>query len=134
MSSPIILDSYALLALFHKEAGWNKVRDLLRQLSSARGKAYLSRINWGEFYYITKRRVGQTKAEEALGLIEQLPIDILSVDDDLIKEAAELKSDYPIAYADAFCAATAIRIGGSVVTGDPEFRSLEKVVDVIWLV
>jgi hypothetical protein len=50
--------------------------------------------------------VGREKTLEALALIEQLPIDILLVDEQLIVEAAEIKSEFPIAYADPFCAAT----------------------------
>jgi hypothetical protein len=45
--------------------------------------------------------------EEALALLEQLPIKILPVDKDLVKEAAEIKSDYAVSYADAFCIALA---------------------------
>ena len=133
MKEPIVLDSYAILALFHKERGWARVQSVLRQLSNEGKQALLSRINWGEFYYIVKRRVGKDKAEEALGLLEQLPIKVVSVDDQLIKEAAEIKSEYPIAYADAFCIATAVRAKGSVLTGDPEFNTVGGLVRVIWL-
>ena len=63
----------------------------------------LSIINWGEFYYIVRKRVGERKAEETLTLLEQLPVAIISVDDQLVKEAAEIKADYPVSYADAFC-------------------------------
>ena len=133
MKQPIVLDSYAVLALFHKERGWARVQSVLKQLANEGEQAILSRINWGEFYYIVKRRVGKDKAEEALELVEQLPIKVVSVDDRLIKEAAEIKSEYPVAYADAFCIATAIRTEGSVLTGDPEFRAVERLVRVIWL-
>ena len=49
------------------------------------------------------------------------------------KEAAEIKSEYPVAYADAFCIATAVRAKGSVLTGDPEFNTVGGLVRVIWL-
>jgi uncharacterized protein len=84
----------------------------------------------GEFYYIVKRRVGREKTLEALALIDQLPINILSVDDLLISEAAEIKSDYPIAYADAFCMATAKRLNGRNLTSNPEFKTVEKLVPI----
>ena len=38
----------------------------------------------------------------------------------LIIDAARLKSDHPMAYADAFAAATAIARGATLWTGDPE--------------
>ena len=103
------------------------------ELSSSGHTALLSLINWGEFYYIIKRKVGKRKAEEALVLLEQLPVTILSVDENLVKEAAELKSDYAISYADAFCIATAQRSNGKILTNDPEFKLVKHLVDVIWL-
>ena len=129
----IVLDSFALVGFFHKEPGWEKVRQILQELSSRGENALLSRINWGEFYYIIKRRVGKHKTDEAMTLLDQLPVEILPVDDLLVKEAAEIKADYPVAYADAFCIATAIRLNGHVLTSDPEFRSVETLVPVIWL-
>lgn len=133
MNPPIILDSFALLCFFHKEPGWEKVKSLLGDLSRIGEKALLSRINWGEFYYILHRRVGRDKTEEALSLLDQLPIDILPVDDLLVREAAEIKARHPIAYADAFCAALAQRHRGRILTGDPEFKVVEKLIDVHWL-
>ena len=133
MSPPIILDSFALLCFFHKEPGWEKVKTLLSHLSRTGEKALLSRIKWGEFYYILQRRVGRDKTEEALSLLDQLPIDIISVDDPLVREAAEIKAEHSIAYADAFCAALAQRHKGRILTGDPEFKAVEKLVAVQWL-
>src|SRR5438067_2295242 len=57
----------------------------------------------------------------------------LEADWDLTKEAARLKSKYPVAYADCFAAALAKREGGRLVTGDPEFRRLDKEISVIWI-
>jgi predicted nucleic acid-binding protein len=35
-------------------------------------------------------------------------------------EAAEIKAQYPIAYADAFIVATALREEARIITGDPD--------------
>lgn len=133
MNPPLILDSFALLNFFHKEAGWEKVKALLSDHSQNGEKAFLSRINWGEFYYILHRRVGRGKTLEALALLDQLPITVLAVDDSLVREAAEIKAEYPIAYADAFCTALAQRMNGRILTGDPEFKAVEHLVAVEWL-
>lgn len=133
MNETIVLDSFALVSFFHKEPGWKKIQQIFYELASSGQKALLSIINWGEFYYIIKRRVGKDKAEEALILLEQLPVKILSVDDKLVKEAAEIKSDYPVSYADAFCIATTQRSNGKMFTNDPEFKSVQHLVSVVWL-
>jgi predicted nucleic acid-binding protein len=133
MKNPVVLDSFALVSFFHQEPGWEAVRSVFKELTATGGKASLSRINWGEFYYIVQRRVGRTKTLEALSLVDQLPIKILPVDDLLVSEAAEIKSEYPIAYADAFCVATAKRLNGRILTSDPEFKAVEKLVPVQWI-
>ena len=134
MNANIVLYSFALVSFFHKEPGWEKVKEVFYGLSSAKQKALLSIINWGEFYYIVKRRVGKRKAEESIALLEQLPVTITPVDDALVKEAAEIKADYPVSYADAFCIATARRSKSEILTNDPEFKTVEHLVNVIWLV
>jgi uncharacterized protein len=129
-----IFDTFALLCLFHKEPGWDQVRDVLRHLAASGEAGLMSLMNWGEFYYIVKRRVGKEKTEDAMAVLEQLPIEVLPVDDLLVREAAEIKADHPISYADAFCVALALRHRGRILTGDPEFRSIERLVPVQWLV
>ena len=134
MSAKIVLDSFALVSFFHKEPGWKMVKEIFYSLSSENQQAILSIINWGEFYYIVKRRVGQKNADETLALLEQLPVTILSVDDDLVKEAADIKADFAVSYADAFCIATAQRSEAEILTNDPEFKLVEHLVKVKWIV
>jgi hypothetical protein len=49
----------------------------------------------GEAHYIVRRTVGERKAETLI-LLEQLPVAIISADDQLVKEAVTIKSDYPV--------------------------------------
>ena len=130
---PVVLDSFALVSLFHREPGWEKVRDVLRDLDAKGDKVRLCLINWGEFYYVLKRRVGRRKAEEALLLLAQLPVEVEPVDQGLVKEAAEIKADYPVSYADAFCIATALRSDAYVMTSDPEFKAVQHLLTIAWL-
>jgi len=46
-----------------------------------------------------------------------------------------LKARYPISYADSFAAALAMINNCPLLTGDPEFRSLEKqgIISIEWL-
>ncbi len=133
MSKKLVLDSFALVSLFHKESGWERVQSALYEQQRAKAKAFLSWINWGEFYYIVKRKVGAAQAVEALHLLEQLPIELVPVDLPLVREAAEIKSEHALSYADAFCVATARRLSGTVLTSDPEFHTVEHLVTIQWL-
>ena len=133
MSKKLVLDSFALVSLFHKEAGWEKVRAALYEQQRAGRKAFLNSINWGEFFYIVKRRVGAARATETLHLVEQLPIELVPVDQSLVREAAEIKGQYTGSYASAFCIATASRLSAAVLTSNQELRAVEHVITIRWL-
>lgn len=81
MSEPLVLDSFALVALFHEEPGWQRVQAALYEQEKADTRAFLNGINWGGFLpnYIVKRRLGAVKANEALRLLEQLPLELTPV-------------------------------------------------------
>ena len=133
MSEKLVLDSFALVGLFHREPGWKTVQAALYEQEKNNTAAFLSWINWGEFYYIVGRRVGLAKAAETLRLLEQLPIQLYPVDQPLVRAAAEIKGEFPVSYADAFCIATAQKLEATVLTRDPEFRSVKHLIKIRWL-
>lgn len=133
MKKKFVIDSFALLRFFQQEPGWEKVDKILHSHSSENSKVLLCLINWGELFYIVRRRFGKEKAIEALNLIEQLPVEISDIDRELTLHAAEIKSIIPISYADTFCIATALKYGAKILTGDPEFKQIEKMAEVEWL-
>ncbi len=126
-----VLDSHAVLAYFEGESSGAAVRGLIHEAEQRRVKLYLSLINWGEVLYIVRREKGDVAGHEIGARLDALPIALRPVDRTLVQAAAALKAHHPIAYADAFAAATAQLLGVPVVTGDPEFRRLEGVVQIL---
>ncbi len=51
----------------------------------------------------------------------------------LADTAADFKARFRISLADAFAAALAKEKKAELVTGDPEFKALEKEIKIIWL-
>ena len=133
MNAKLAVDSFALLCLFNKEPGWQMVQRELYDQQRLGTRALLCWINWGEFYYVIKRRAGALKAKEAIHLLEQLPIELVEVDSSLVRAAAEVKSNHTVSYADAFCIAMATRHEATVLTSDPEFRAVEELIPIRWL-
>jgi len=86
-----------------------------------------------EVRYIAERRHGELAAKEAITSISTLPIEIVSVDGALALLAGEIKANTSISLGDCFCAATALKLNASVLTGDPEFQQLEDQIKIIWL-
>ena len=128
--SRFVLDSFALLALLQKERGWERVKGLLNDAELGRVELHMSIINLAEVHYLTLRR--GTNVSQTLAAIEALPIKIASADE-YVPGVVELKAQYPIALADCFAAALAIDLDCPLVTSDPEFRKLEKILTVEWL-
>lgn len=128
-----VLDSFALLAFLQGEPGKERVKTLLQAAGREECQVFLSWINLGEILYIVEREKGFEQAQIALGHIQALPIQLLEATPQAVLEAAHLKARYPLAYADAFALAAALEREAILVTGDPEFRSVEVLVRIEWL-
>lgn len=128
-----IFDSHALLKFFQKEKGYEKVVHLLEEINKSGASKYINAINLGEIIYSTKREFGDQKKLEVLANIERLGFNILPIPNNLIFEAAEYKAQYNISYADCFALASAIEHKAALVTGDPEFKKVEHLVEIVWV-
>lgn len=133
ISNTYILDSYALLAYLGNEAGRDRVEELLRQSKDGETSLLLCMMNFGEVLYITERHRGLVTAQKVQALIENMPIQIIDPDRNLILDAAHIKANHPLSYADAFVVAIARQENGIIVSGDPEFKSVEEMVAIEWL-
>ena len=128
-----VLDSFALLAYFQAEIGGPQVRALLEAARDAQAMLQVSLINVGEMYYIMHRGQGRERAEEMLRDLSALPIQLLPVTEERILAAARVKAMHPLSYADAFAVTLAQELGAILVTGDPEFKTVESTVNIMWL-
>ena len=133
MSARKVLDSYALIAFFENQIGADKVSDLIKQARDSQTFLLLSLVNWGEVYYILYRAAGKQQAELALQSIDTLPIEIIPADREMTALAARLKATHKMSYADCFAAALAETKRAELITGDKEFKAVEKHIRIIWL-
>lgn len=130
---PFIFDSHALLKFFQKEKNYEKVVHLLEEIKRSGVTKYINAINLGEIIYATKREFGDQKKLEVLANIERLNFTILPIPNSLIFQAEEHKAQYNISYADCFALASAIEHKAILVTGDPEFKKVEHLVEIVWV-
>jgi len=133
MKKAYLFDSHALLKLFQAETGHERIVGLLEKIQKAGGPKYLNAVNLGEIIYTTKRQFGDQKKIEVLAHIERLQFTILPVPNSLIFQAAEYKAEFSISYADCFALASAVEQKAAIVTGDPEFKKVEHLVEVVWV-
>jgi len=130
---PYVFDSHLLLKFFQKERGYEKVVNLFKEIKKAGSEKFINAINLGEVIYSTKREFGDQKEVEVIANIERLNFTILPVTNDLVFKAAEYKAQYSISYADCFVLASAIENNAVVVTGDPELKKVEHLVEIVWV-
>jgi ribonuclease VapC len=133
VKTPKVLDSFALLAFLNKEAGFDKVRTLLRTAEAAEEPLLMNEINIGEVFYIIAKVRSLEKAEDFLQRLATLPIQPVSNTFSDVLAAARVKAQFPLSYADAFAVSTALRLQAIVITGDPEFHTVAHLVEILWL-
>ncbi|MFC1820008.1 type II toxin-antitoxin system VapC family toxin [Thermodesulfobacteriota bacterium] len=129
----ILFDSYAILKFYQDEDGADKVEKLLISIRQGALKAFISEINLGEVYYMTIRRLGLALAKPYLEQFFELSIKVVPPSSDIILSASEIKAEYAISYADCFAVATALRVEASIITGDPEFKKVDRLVKIDWI-
>ena len=111
----IVLDSWAVLRhLENTEPAATLVADLLDA-----ERPLMSWINLGEVHYVLRRAHGEDDAMETVRDLREV-LDVRLPDERLVLDAARLKADHPMAYADAFGAALAVAEEATLWTGDPE--------------
>jgi len=128
-----VLDSYAMIAYFEDEPGADRVAQVLKQLVRGKAKGFMSVVNWGEVYYNTMREQGVSEAEKVILQLDKFPIQIVDVNKDLAYEAAKLKGEFRIAYADCFAAALSVKLKANLITGDPDFKKLRERIPIQWI-
>ena len=126
-----VLDSFAILAYLAAEEGADVVEDLLNRAESGGVNLYLNYVNLGGVYYITFREKDVNEANETIVLVKRMPIEFVQVDERIALIAGRVKATYSMSYADAFVVATAIVKEAKIVTGDPEFESVD--LQVLWI-
>lgn len=128
-----VLDSWALLAFFKGEAAADDVETLVHKATAEKARLLLCVVNWGEVYYGMWRAGGQAAADDVAADLSRMPIELVEADLHLAKQAATYKATHKMSYADAFAAALAKIKNAELVTGDREFKALEKEIKINWL-
>ena len=86
----------------------------------------MSTIEIYEVYKVIRRDLSEERAVEAVSALRQATI--VTVDEPLALQAADLSLAHGLAMADALVYATAQRFGATLVTGDTDFEGLPDTV------
>ncbi len=125
----VVVDSWPVLAYLQGEAPADATMTrLLKRAATGNLRLLLGWINLGEVYYRMIQLAGRLRADERLAGLRRLPFELVPVREPLVLEAARLKGEHRISYADAFAVATARQARMPLLTGDPEILALPATV------
>lgn len=133
MPATRVLDSWALLAYFEGQKEGARVKGLLQETAEKGNHLLMSVVNWGEVLYIVESRYGKAKAQDVERIMEQTPIEVIDADKGLTRQAAHLKATHKMPYGDCFAAALALERKAPLLTGDKDFKALERSLRIHWL-
>jgi ribonuclease VapC len=122
-----------MLAYFQGEPGQDLVTTLIER-AAVDVNLNFSIINFGELAYITERERGMDESRRVLDDVRRMPIVLCDVTEQRVLAAAHIKAHHALSYADAFAASLAQELGATLVSGDPEFRSVRDLVPILWSV
>lgn len=123
-----VLDANALIGFLEdREGSAAKIEKLLDQALDAGIPLIMSAVNWGEVFYVIWRNEGERRALQVERDVQDLSLVIIGADRDRATRAAALKQKHNLGYADSFAAELAIERGATLVTADPEFSRVGKI-------
>jgi len=128
-----VLDSFALIAYFRDELGAAAMEDMLVTAGKKDNPLLMTDVNYAEVKYSIVKKDGAQAWAEAAKVLQGLPVDFHSTTRALADLAADFKARFKLSLADAFAAALTKEKKAELVTGDPEFKPLEKEVKIHWL-
>jgi ribonuclease VapC len=111
----IVLDSWAVLRFLENA---QPAADLVAALLDEQ-RPLMSWINLGEVHDVVRRAHGEDAAMETVRDLRDV-LDVRLPDERTVLDAARIKADHPMAFADAFGAALASAERATLWTGDPE--------------
>jgi len=115
------------------EPSAEKVADIIADAHEDNVPLLMSVVNAGEVGYIIARRTSEADADRSIRELKQLGIQWIDADWDIAHEAGRFKAKHKMSFADCFAAALAKQRKAHLVTGDQEFKQVEKDVIINWL-
>jgi predicted nucleic acid-binding protein len=122
-----VLDANAVIRYFAvgDGQGGDKVRGLFEQAERNQARLSMSVINMGEVLYILLKHIGEQRARQYVQVLQHA-VTMIDADANRTIDAATLKHQYKLGYADSFAAALALESKSTLVSADPSFEKIGK--------
>jgi uncharacterized protein len=125
----VVLDTSAMFALLRDEAGADLVETTLARGRAGKVTIVASFVSLTEIFYTSIQLGGGRRADELIAAVKSWPLEFIYPDETLCLAAGDIKSAFPVSFADAFVAATARESKAVLIHKDPEFELLENAIE-----
>ena len=128
-----ILDAGSMLAYLNNENGAETIGKILERGGRKEAKVFITAMDLAEIFHIVLKKEGRDKALKTILLIKNLPVECIGLDESLLMLAGEIRVQFPLSLGDALVAAVAKTRKAKVITGDRDFRGMEKEIECVWI-
>lgn len=129
-----VLDSSALIRFLDKEAGYHRVKSVLKDCVGGRVQVSISAVQWGEVAGNLRKRFGASGEVRIMNSLLPSEAKVIPASAERALHAAEIKVDRKIAYADAFALDLAMDSPGHVLmTADFGFKTVDELARIEFL-
>jgi predicted nucleic acid-binding protein len=128
-----VLDSWAILSYFHDEPAAERLEAVFAEAHEHAIPIFMSVVNVAEIWYIIARRRSHSDADAGIHSLRQLGIHFVEAQWELALEAGGFKVKNRMSLADCFAAALAKQKTATLLTGDREFKQIERQITIEWL-
>ncbi len=129
-----VLDASALIRFLDEEAGWERVKSVLRECAEGRAQACISAVQWGEVAGNLRKRFGASAEARIMSSLLPSEAEIVPATADRAVHAAQLKVDRNLAYADGFALDLAMESPDHLLlTADYGFKSVDDMARIEFL-
>jgi len=128
-----VLDACAMLAYLNNEEGSALIEAILKKAEKNEASVFITAMDLAEIYHIVLKEEGREKALKTMVLIKNLPVKSIGLDEPLLMSAGEIRVQFPLTLGDALVVAVAKSREAKVITGDRDFKKVEKEVEVVWI-
>jgi predicted nucleic acid-binding protein len=120
-----VLDASAVLRFIDKEAGCNRVAEILQDRMDQVVEVAISAVQWGEVAGRVRKKLGATGQNYVLETLADFSPRIVPATGERAVHAAEIKQERKLPYADAFALDLAMDSPDHVlVTADYDFKAV----------
>jgi predicted nucleic acid-binding protein len=127
-----VLDANALIRLYRNTDGADTVQKLFEQAKAGLTELSISAVNLAEVACVLSKYFRRDVVRQHL-ILARATVKTMPVDDQVALDVAQLRIRYKLGLADCFAAELAMRLGATLVTADPEFGKLGKLLKVLAL-